>query len=314
MGEWSKKIGEFGEDSVEKFLNLIGWDDSRTLKGTEIPCLNDSHLSKTGKNSTTHGIDFLYSYYCPLADEVWKNVLISVKFTADKYPNSPNSVFKGYYNDLANTIECFSSSEVCCQIQQNIEYCNVVDDIGVLFWLSNKDDIDNNDIIAKISSARIDENNRIKAIYVVDNKRVAFISQVISYIRTAFPDYNYDFFYPNTGKNNIASKKINYGKNLPVEFLNSSILPIRVEHKDNNKDIRLLLFSIDSYESDELKKLIGIAKDLTSSWTWKTHICLPDYNDLMHLQEVKIAKNHFKGKFVETVSVLNYNDLNPQIL
>lgn len=28
MGEWSKKIGEYGEDVVEKFLSIIGWNDS----------------------------------------------------------------------------------------------------------------------------------------------------------------------------------------------------------------------------------------------------------------------------------------------
>ena len=27
MGEWSKKIGEYGEDVVEKFLSIIGWHE-----------------------------------------------------------------------------------------------------------------------------------------------------------------------------------------------------------------------------------------------------------------------------------------------
>lgn len=36
MGEWSKKIGEYGEDVVEKFLSIIGWNDSD--KGIQIDC------------------------------------------------------------------------------------------------------------------------------------------------------------------------------------------------------------------------------------------------------------------------------------
>lgn len=25
MGEWSKKVGEYGEGIVEKFLSIVGW-------------------------------------------------------------------------------------------------------------------------------------------------------------------------------------------------------------------------------------------------------------------------------------------------
>ena len=38
MGEWSKKIGEYGEDVVEKFLSIIGWNNP--AKGVQIECLN----------------------------------------------------------------------------------------------------------------------------------------------------------------------------------------------------------------------------------------------------------------------------------
>ena len=27
MGEWSKKIGEYGENLVEKILSVVGWTD-----------------------------------------------------------------------------------------------------------------------------------------------------------------------------------------------------------------------------------------------------------------------------------------------
>lgn len=36
MGEWSKKIREYGEDLVEKFLSYIGWNEP--VKGITIPC------------------------------------------------------------------------------------------------------------------------------------------------------------------------------------------------------------------------------------------------------------------------------------
>lgn len=61
MGEWSKKIGEYGEDVVEKFLSIIGWNNP--AKGVQIECLNKNgeHLNEEGKSVHTHGLSvFVY--------------------------------------------------------------------------------------------------------------------------------------------------------------------------------------------------------------------------------------------------------------
>jgi hypothetical protein len=58
MGEWSKKIGEYGEKVVENFFEVIGWSD--LSKGIESPCINGkNHLNDKGNPKQTHGIDFL---------------------------------------------------------------------------------------------------------------------------------------------------------------------------------------------------------------------------------------------------------------
>ena len=51
MGEWSKKIGEYGEDVVEKFLSIIGWHEP--VKGITIPCSmqNGEHKNDRGNYS-----------------------------------------------------------------------------------------------------------------------------------------------------------------------------------------------------------------------------------------------------------------------
>ena len=58
MGEWSKKIGEHGENIVEKFLSIIGWLEP--VKGITMPCsmLNGEHKKRKGESVKTHGIDF----------------------------------------------------------------------------------------------------------------------------------------------------------------------------------------------------------------------------------------------------------------
>lgn len=105
MGEWSKKIGEYGEETVEKFLSIIGWD--KPAKGIQINCLNGEHVNEQGNTVHTHGIDFLYSYMNPLIDGQLNNIIISSKYKTSKYPNSPTVMFKGFMRDLINQVECF---------------------------------------------------------------------------------------------------------------------------------------------------------------------------------------------------------------
>lgn len=80
MGEWSKKIGEYGETVVERFLTVIGW--TNPSKGIQIDCLriNGEHLNENGKPVHSHGLDFLYSYKNPLVDGQLCNIIISSKF------------------------------------------------------------------------------------------------------------------------------------------------------------------------------------------------------------------------------------------
>lgn len=102
MGEWSKKIGEYGEDVVEKFLSIIGWHEP--VKGITIPCSmqNGEHKNDRGESVKTHGIDFMYSYMNPLIDNQLNNVIISSKYSMEKYPNSPTQKFKWFMTDLIN--------------------------------------------------------------------------------------------------------------------------------------------------------------------------------------------------------------------
>ena len=54
MGEWSKKIGEYGEKIVETFFSVIGWND--LSKGVVLPCINGKkHLNEKGNPKETHG-------------------------------------------------------------------------------------------------------------------------------------------------------------------------------------------------------------------------------------------------------------------
>lgn len=306
MGEKSKLIGEYGEKSVEKFLKLIGWGEPS--KNIEFKCLKENHLSKkTKKPKTTHGLDFFYAYKSPLVDSVLKKVNISVKFSDDIYPNNPNSIFKDHFEDLVTAIECFKSSPESREIITSIKGYSNSEDIGVLFWLTNSSD-SYSDVISKVSSAIVPTEYNYHSLYVVDNRRIDFVYSSLKFALAQFNNAELNFFYPDTGKNIIPSIKRNFGKILPVEYLNASILPLRVED-NQTKQTTLILFSIDAFELDDLKRLISLSQELSKSWSSKILICFPDYNELKHSSSVRIAKNIFEDEnFTNNISVASFND------
>lgn len=306
MGEWSKKIGEYGENVVEKFLSVIGWDNP--AKGIQIKCSkqNEEHKNKEGKPVHTHGIDFLYSYMSPLVDGQLNNIIISSKYKTEKYPNSPTNLFKEFFEDLVNTVDCFDSSEQKNQVLEDHHQFSSINDVGVLFWLNNQED-SNDDLISVIANARIDR-TMDTTIYIMDNKHVAFILDLISYIKVS-NKYNYSFFYPSTGQNINPISRTDNGTILPVEYINSSIIPIRLENKNNPNEVTFLVGSIDGFDQDGFKRLMGLAKDMSKHLTGEVIIGFPDYNDLNHKNTVSITKQGFDDvDFAKTVSVVNYHN------
>lgn len=305
MGEWSKKIGEYGEKVTEKFFSIIGWDD--LAEGVSLKCLDSNHLNEKENPKETHGIDFFRSYLNPLVSGQLNNVVISSKFKTEKYPNSPTKLFKGFMDDLTTTLECFESSEFKHSVIQGYNGYSTINDVGVLFWLNNNPESDD-DLISKISSARI---NTIvnKTIYIVDNMRVAFILEVMKYIKLKSDKYDYNFYYPNTGQNINPQNRQNIGKMLPVEYLNSSIIPIKLENKDNPKETCLFIATLNNFEQEDLIRLVGLAKDITTDLVGEVIIAFPDYEELNHKQSVAIAKHQFQSaEFTKTVNVVNFNN------
>jgi hypothetical protein len=305
MGEWSKKIGEYGENVIEDFLSIVGWND--LVKGKELHCINPVHLNQKGNSKQTHGIDYLYSYMNPLISGQLNNVIVSCKYKTEKYPNNPTSLFKNFMEDLITTMECFEGSEYMTSIASGYS-CSVINNVGVLFWLNNQGESDD-DLISKVSSSRIMDAEVNGVVYIVDNKRVAFILEVMKYIKTLSDQYEYSFYYPITGQNINPLNRENVGKFLPVEYLNSSIIPIKLVNKDNSKQTCLFLAASDNFEGSDLLRLIGLSKDITGDLIGQVKIAFPDYNKLTHLELVNLVKQKFQSaEFTKIVEVINYNN------
>lgn len=299
MGEKSKFIGETGEKTVENFLNLIGWTNAS--KGTEFPCFDTENHDK----ERTHGLDFYFNYISPLVDGVLKKINISVKFTDNEYLNSPSTKFKEHFIDLVESMECFKFSENYKLITSSVsEYYNTSENIGVLFWLSNENSV-HDEITSKVSNAILPNTYDFDSVYLVDNKKLEFIFSSIVYASKLDSNLDMTFFYHDTGKNINPLVKKNYGKILPVEFINSSILPIRLENTTNNST-KLVLTCIDNYNIDDLKRLISLSQELTKSWPSDIIIAFPDYNETRHSKEVIIAKSAFENNFTKNISIVSF--------
>lgn len=278
MGEWSKRVGENGERIVDEFLELIGW--VRPVRGIDIPSINPQKHKRLGSKGgrKTHGIDFLFRYRSNLISNTLVNVLISSKATNDPYPSNPKSDFKDYFVDIAQALESFPKSA----IKQDGVDMNGIDqvyDYGVVFWTSNDRSNSKNDIISQVSSAKLPTDYDYNGIFLVDNRRAAFVYNALLYAKNTGQGAKVDFVYFKTGYND-APEVTEYGSVMPIQYLNSSILPLRISYPADSNKATLMIAVIDEFDHDTFSRVLGMAKSIAISFQANTIICFPEYNGL----------------------------------
>jgi len=297
MGEYSKRIGEIGEQIVNDFLILIGWNNIQ--RNFDIPSVNPD---KHGKNS--HGIDGYFHYKSPVISNTLENILISSKFSNEKYKNDPVKTFKEYYTDLAIAIESFKKSELRNKTMNHHNAIDTAFDRGLLFWLNN-DSEDNADLLLKLQRIEIPKGFNHDGIILMDNKRVEFLYDAITYVRFKNPDASVEFSYYNTGLNSDDQQAKN-GPLMPVQYLTSQVLPFRVQ-KSNNQTA-LVICCRENFDQDELIKLMGLAKNIGTNLQTNTIIAFPDYNRTNHEQIVSNVIQAFdEPSFTNHLSIENFN-------
>lgn len=285
MGEWSKTVGEKGEKIVDFFFkDILGYKN--ILHNETIECIKGTkHKVKTAKgDKNTHGIDALISSVSPLEDNILDVGYISSKFTSDIYPNSPKSKFKDHLIDLAHGLECYKNSELSSTINQTYSKIKRTEVTGILVWASNKSPKDEN-IISKLANIQLDADLVFDKIIVIDNNRLNFFVETIQLVKKEFGKDNVKFIYHNTGINSLSLQSKSYGDFLPIQYLFSDIIPLRIERENK---IELLICSKDEFSSECFGKVLDFAKsfDHLHSIT-STTISFPNYNELDHKEIIK---------------------------
>lgn len=302
MGEISKRTGELGEEAGYRFLERIGWINGQ--RGLSISC-NDS-IKHAGRQS--HGIDYLKLYSCPLIQQRLVNAVVSIKATKTAYAKYPNADFKKFLKELSDICNCFNrSNEKAHAAEQFIEEPIETDSIiGVLLWLSNDASEEKRDLLKEISTANIDglEDFQFEATYVVDLKRAEFLWEILNHA-----DNNYrgwEFLYVETGLNYREDIKVKAGSILPVEYINSSIIPIKYSKPGSEN---LVLYIIDAYNKDDLKKIIGLANKLSGSFAGSIDILFPDYTTNGNENNVRKVLDYFRDdNLASKITVGSYKD------
>lgn len=300
MAEVSKKRGEFGEEIVDQILNLIGWQPN--MKGVDVACIRPIEHAISTKNRVTHGIDFIYHYDSPFFNDTHDFVLVSSKFN-DEYPSNPVAKFKSHIKDLAFATECFKKSSIKNSLSR-FERTNKY--TGVIFWLDNGKDKEYDDAIERLTDFRVEDGVDFEAIYLVDNRRADFLYQAITHAGNFFKKSEIEFLIPNTGHNNTVKTRTSSSKILPVQYINSSILPLKVIQNDGAQEI-LVLNIIDEFEEGHLPHLISLAQKLTEGWSNQVFLLYPRFVKNALGDSVERAKLEFRDQaFIRKIQLGSY--------
>ncbi|MFR9703356.1 hypothetical protein ACL00O_12770 [Aeromonas sanarellii] len=279
MGEFSKRVGDVGEDIVVDILGLMGWKN--VGRNIQLPCCTISHEKRT------HGIDALYLYESPLESNTVENVIISSKYSSNPY-DAVVSTFKKHFKDIANTIECYSKSSLKAEYNKTYKRSMRKNDTGVLFYFNNDDDPNNQEVISQISNSRIDKELKYKTIHVIDNKRASFLFDALTHMRNNYPE-RVEFYYPSTSLNISSPDKKYRSSIMPVEFITAPIIPIVISEPDN-KQLSLCLLTNDGISDESLKLLIDCAREMSHDLTRNIILIFPHYNILNHKEMIERAK------------------------
>lgn len=302
MGEWSKKIGEEGEELVKEFFELIGWKNS--LGGEDIQCFKGERHKTSLNERKSHGIDRLFVSLSPLEDGRLNNLVVSVKHKDKTYPSSPNSLFKKHFLDLTSALECFKHSDLRKRNSESHVGVSNISDVGVLFWITQEDEEGEN-IVAKLTNCRGLDEFKYETVYLIDNQKAAFIYDTLQYLKLTKNHSKIEFFYPQTGKNINPITRKSSGGVLPVEFINSNVLLLKTDHERKKT---LAISTVDRFTIGNLKRLIGLAQVLSSDLSYSIEILFPDYVKNRHENSVKEAKSSFLDiDFTSGIKVASYN-------
>ena len=309
MGEKSKTIGEIGENIAQNFFALLGWHE--LLPGQSLTCAKkQKHASKESKKGLreTHGIDYLFSYKSSLEANRLENVLISVKHTAESYPNSPRLKFQEHATDLVQTLECFKRSTLSSDQKNKFSNINSSRDSGVLFWISSHDETYDN-LVSKIEGMNFDFDANFEIFHVVDNNQIHFIFKTLNALKNKFKTQEILFYYPETVMSYEDSSIRRHGKIFPVEFITAPVIPFYIKNTGDDASAldTICIASKDDFDEDSVRRLAKAAMEYTGETGINYLFIYPNYSAVQHKVAFKKALVGLGDQIIERSNIIPFN-------
>lgn len=291
-GEKAKSSGEYGEKIVKRLLEMFGW--TMADSGVTIKCVRTKKHSDKDNTRIKHGIDYVYQYKSKLIDNTRQDVLISVK-CRDKYPTTSKGVkskFKEFYEDIYRAAECYPSSDLYKRKIQGTKSRKID---GVIFWIDRNSNTNTeyNSLVDGLGNIRLPDTTGVESLSLVDNKRAQFLYESINFVFQEYGKENVEFFYLDTGLNNSSLDKIYSGKEMPIEYISTSILPFLANVNGNTT---FILVTEEPFNENYLKRLISLSHLFTRELSSEVMIVFQDYHDMEHSEAVRDAFNSFSSE------------------
>lgn len=278
---------------TKKILELIGWNQFSENRSVEI--FNEHTLE-----TDIHSINFVGDFESKLQDDTGDFIMVSSRhdFT---YPNTSKSEIVKYLNDTEIVFQDFKQKrEVPLKRFESTNY------YSLLFWLTTDNDDLFRDFIHQTKenykrNLLTDDINYL----LIDNRKANFLISSIVTAKNYRDDTPVKFLYPITEANQSPNRIGQRGFKLPVQYINSSVIPIA---KENKSKISFLLFCSDPFSPEALKKLIWLTIRLTSGFGNEYLLYFQDYNeDLDKNEALRIIRSFDEELLDDKIKVLQYN-------
>lgn len=283
MAEFSKTVGEHGEEAARNFFNIIGWNN--LIDGKDITCRHPkNHKLPASKNGRTkHGVDLMFSYLCPFEPTTRKQFLISVKnqHSDEKEGRSRTaSKIKQDLTDLNTALKCYQYSDLRKSYMKQGR-ANNSEQIGLLLYLDENLATPLKRDSSISVSAFPNEGNYTHI--VIDSQRFDFIEALHHYLHFAYTNHEKQYYIYNSSPDHLGSL-VTF---LPFSYLSGGSIPIAISLQKGDQTIRtLLIFSEANFSTTNLPQLLSLSLKLTQEWA-DCIILFPDYNRIKHEADAK---------------------------
>lgn len=274
----------FNHRIAKKILELIGWKHFDENHKVEI--FNE----RTNENDV-HEIDFEGEFESKLKEKSGDFIMVSSIHNL-QYPDTSKSEIEKYLDDTEILFkELKQNNRIPLKTYDNTEY------YSLLFWLTTEtNELSKNFIhYAKDNYRRKWMNEEINY-FLIDNNKANFLISSIATAKNYRDDVAVKFLYPITEANQSPDKIGQRGLKLPVQYINSSVIPISKEDKSK---ISFLLFCSDPFSAEALKKLIWLTIRLTSGFGNEYLLYFSDYDEAIHSNEASQIIRSFNEELLD---------------